>query len=68
METEKLVYSCNEVSRLLACSRNLCYRLAREKKLPGVIFLGEHRICFSKNAIDQLLLNGDGGKEDGSGE
>lgn len=55
IETEKLVYSCDEVSRLLQISRNLCYRLCRERKIPGVIFLGSKRMVVSVAAIDALL-------------
>jgi excisionase family DNA binding protein len=53
--TEKLVYTVDEVSKLLQCSRNLTYRLARERKLPGVIFLGSKRMVISAAAIDRLL-------------
>ena len=55
----KLVYSIDEVSKLLNCSRNLTYRLAREKKLPGVIHLGEKRMCFSVAAVNRLLEGND---------
>ncbi len=55
IETEKLVYTVDEVSRLLKCSRNLTYRLCRERKIPGVIFLGSKRMVVSVAAIDALL-------------
>lgn len=55
IETEKLVYTVDEVSSLLHCSRNLTYRLCREQKLPGVIFLGSKRMCVSAVAIRRLL-------------
>ena len=51
----KAVYSVDEVARLLNCSRNLAYKLAREKRLPGVIHLGDKRMIFSAKAIDRLL-------------
>ena len=54
-ETEKLVYSIDEVARLLRISRNLTYRLCRERKLPGVIFLGSRHMVVSAAAIDRLL-------------
>ncbi len=54
-ETEKLVYTVEEVSKLLNCSRNLAYRLCRERKIPGVIFLGSKRMVVSVAAIEKLL-------------
>lgn len=57
MET-KAVYSVDEVAKLLNCSRNLTYKLARQKQLPGVIHLGEKRMIFSAKAIDRLLETG----------
>ena len=54
IETEKLVYTVDEVSKLLSCSRNLTYRLCRERKLP-VIFLGEKRMVCPAAAIHRLL-------------
>ena len=54
-EAEKLVYSVDEVAKLLKISRNLTYRLCRERKLPGVIFLGNRRMVVSVAAIDRLL-------------
>ena len=55
IEPEKLVYTIDEVSKLLSCSRNLTYRLCRERKLPGVIFLGSRRMVVSVAAIHRLL-------------
>ena len=55
IEPEKLVYTIDEVSKLLSCSRNLTYRLARERKLPGVIFLGSKRMVVSAAAMHRLL-------------
>lgn len=54
-ETEKLVYTIDEVSKKLLISRNLCYRLCRERKIPGVIFLGSKRMVVSAAAIRRLL-------------
>ena len=53
------VYSVDEVSKLLNCSRNLTYKLAREKRLPGVIHLGDKRMIFSAKTIDRLLDEGE---------
>ena len=65
IETKKLVYTVDEVSKLISCSRNLAYRLCRERKLPGVIFLGPKRMVVSAVAIDQLLAgNGDKKEKD----
>ena len=56
MKTEtKAVYSVAQVAKLLNCSRNLAYKLARQKRLPGVIHLGDKRMMFSAKAIDRLL-------------
>ena len=55
IETEKLVYTVDEVSKLLSCSRNLTYRLCREHKIPGVIELGSKRMVVSAAAIHRLL-------------
>lgn len=57
METTKLVYQVNEVSKILNISRNLTYRLCRERKIPGVIFLGSRRMVVSVAAINRLLEN-----------
>lgn len=54
---EKQVYSVNEVSKLLSISRNLAYRLCRQKQIPGVIFLGPKRIVVSALALDKLLFS-----------
>ena len=54
-QIEKRVYSIDEVSELLQISRNLTYRLVRQKQLPGSIHLGPKRMCVSKAAIDKLL-------------
>lgn len=51
----KTVYTITEVAKLLGCSRNLAYKLAREKKLPGCIHIGDRRMCFSAKAINALL-------------
>lgn len=53
-QTQKLVYTVDEVSKILQISRNLTYRLCREGKIPGVIFLGK-RMVVSVAAIDRLL-------------
>ncbi|MBM4463426.1 MAG: helix-turn-helix domain-containing protein [Chloroflexi bacterium] len=50
-----LVYSVDEVARKLQISRNLAFKLAREKRLPGVIHLGNRRMCVSAAVIDRLL-------------
>jgi len=55
IETERLVLTVDEVSHKLQISRNLCYRLCRQRKIPGVIFLGSKRMCVSAAAIDRLL-------------
>ena len=56
--SEKFVYSIGEVAQLLNISRNLAYRLARQKQIPGVIFLGSKRMVVSVAAITKLLNGG----------
>jgi excisionase family DNA binding protein len=58
MEVKKFTYSVDEVAMMLSISRNLCYRLAREKKIAGCIHLGTKRMVFSAQAIDGLLSSG----------
>jgi len=53
IKTERLVYSVDETSKMLGISRNLCYRLCRQKKLP-VLFLGKRMLCPAQ-AIHRLL-------------
>ena len=53
--TETRVYSVSQVAKLLKCSRNLAYKLARQNQLPGVIHIGNKRMCFSAAAIERLL-------------
>ena len=60
---EKKVYSIDQVSKLLAISRNLTYRLARQKELPGVIFLGPKRMVCSVAAINKLLSDSNNGDQ-----
>ena len=57
MSEKSLVYNVETVAKKLSISRNLAYRLAREKRLPGVIDMGK-RICFSAASIDRLLETG----------
>ena len=53
-ETEKLVYTVDEVSKMLSISRNLTYKLCREKRIP-CIHLGNKRMLCPARAIDALL-------------
>jgi len=55
IETENQVYTVDEVSHILRLSRNLTYRLCREKRIPGVIPLGSKRMVVSAAAINRLL-------------
>jgi len=60
---DKRVYSVKEISSLLAISRNLAYRLCRQREIPGVIFLGPKRMVVSVAAMDRLLSNSDSGSQ-----
>ena len=53
--SEKLVYTVEEVGRLLGISRGLAYTLCREHKIPGVIECGKRRMVVSVAAINRLL-------------
>jgi predicted DNA-binding transcriptional regulator AlpA len=54
-KTETKVYTVEQVAKMMHMSRNLAYKLARQKQLPGVIHLGQKRMVFSVAAIDRLL-------------
>lgn len=56
--THKLVYSVDEVAQMLSISRNLAFRLARQKRLPGVIHVGNRRMVCAKAKVDALLAGG----------
>jgi excisionase family DNA binding protein len=58
MVGERLVYSVDEVAQKLNISRNLAYRLARQKLLPGVIHVGGRRMVCAKAKVDMLLAGG----------
>ncbi len=53
-ETKRIVYSIDEVSKMLSISRNLTYKLAKNGTLPGVIPLGK-RYMVAAAVIDRLL-------------
>jgi len=59
IQSERLTYTCDEVAVLLGCSRNLMFQLARDRKIQGVIFLGQKRLVFSKAVIDRLVREGE---------
>ena len=50
-----LTISIEQAAKKIGISRNLAYRLFREKKLPGVIELGPKRMVVSAAAIEKLL-------------
>ena len=50
-----LTISISQAAKKIGISRNLAYRLAREKILPGVIELGPKRMVVSAAAIERLL-------------
>jgi excisionase family DNA binding protein len=54
---EKVVYSAQEIMRLLGLSKNLIYKAVERNQLPGIIRVGK-RILFSKQAIDAMLASG----------
>ena len=54
MSEERLVLTVDETAQKLRISRNLCYRLCRQKKIPGTIFLGK-RMLISAEAVRRLL-------------
>jgi excisionase family DNA binding protein len=53
----KVVYSAQEIMRLLGLSKNLIYKAVERNQLPGIIRVGK-RILFSKQAIDAMLASG----------
>ncbi|MFC2018738.1 hypothetical protein ACFLU4_02115 [Chloroflexota bacterium] len=53
-----------EFAKATGCSRNLAFRLARQNKLPvPVIYIGEKRMCVSRQAVE-MLLSGEVQKEE----
>jgi excisionase family DNA binding protein len=63
---EKVVYSAQEIMRLLGLSKNLIYKAVERNQLPGIIRVGK-RILFSKQAIDAMLASGVNPMERGDG-
>lgn len=55
MSSDRLTLSIRETAVVLGISRNLCYQLAREGKLPGVIKLGDKRLVVSRVQLENLL-------------
>jgi len=51
----RLTLQIHEAATMLGISKNLCYRLAREGKLPGVIKLGDKRLVVSRSQLENLL-------------
>ena len=58
MTHESLIYSVDEIATMLHSSRNLAFRLARQKLLPGIIHVGHRRMVVSKIAMQKALENG----------
>ena len=55
-ECERLTMTIPEFAEATGCSKNLCYLLARQNKLPvPVIYIGEKRMCVSRKAVASLL-------------
>jgi len=59
---ECLTYQIPQAAAILGISRNTCYLLANQGKLPGLIRLGQKRMVVSK-AILERVLNGEVGNE-----
>lgn len=58
MATDRLTLTVKETAAMLGISKNLAYRLAKERKLPGVIQLGAKRLVISRSQIESLLRGG----------
>ncbi|MFC1947537.1 helix-turn-helix domain-containing protein [Chloroflexota bacterium] len=52
--TECLTLSISQASRVIGCSESFCYKLAREKSLPGVFKLG-HRYFISRYQLEKYI-------------
>jgi excisionase family DNA binding protein len=57
LETKGLL-TLKEVARLLGLTPWVAYRLARERRLPGLVRLGERRV-FVRRAILESWLRGE---------
>lgn len=56
-QKEPLTMGIAEFARVTKCFRGLAYSLARRNELPvPVIFLGPRRMCVSRAAVMELLL------------
>ncbi len=53
--SERLTLTIAEAAAMLSISRNLGYRLAREKRLPGVLHLGSKRMVVSRIQLERFL-------------
>ena len=60
MTTEPLVYTVDEVARLLRCGRRQCYEMIRRGELPGVLHLGSRSIRVSAVALLKFTAGSDG--------
>jgi len=56
---EKLTYSVDEAAKLLGLSRNLCYRLAQEGRIPA-LRMSAKRIVIPRAALHRLLEGASG--------
>jgi len=64
----RLTMTIPEFAEATGCSRNLAFRLARLNKLPvPVIYIGEKRMCVSRQAVEALLSGEDTQKGTGNG-
>ena len=57
MDDERLTISVPECARWLGISRGLCYQLAANGRLPGVLRLGK-RLVVSKAVLKRALEEG----------
>jgi predicted DNA-binding transcriptional regulator AlpA len=52
----RLTMTIEEFAQMTGTSRNLCYTLARQDKLPvPVIFIGKRRMVVSRQAVEELI-------------
>lgn len=63
MATECLTMSIPSFAKATGCSKNLCFRLARQNLLPiPTIFIGTKRMVVSVAKVNELLAgNGSSG-------
>jgi len=55
VDSQKLTLSIPEAAAVLGISKNLAYELARQRKLPGCLKIGQRRLVVSRFQLEAYL-------------